>query len=844
MASDIETKVRITAEEHVSGPAKKASESLKQLKDKKVKLEAEDGVSPVLDNIKGSVAGLGESVAGSLLGVFTGGALLEGVKAVASAIGEIVNKMIELGTETQKQISRLDAMKNLTGDARAAYQQFNDVGRETNYSLQAVQEWGVQLVNMGYSAKNAADMIRLCSDAAAGLGRGEAEAQQIIETLSRMQATGEATSRQIVALQMAGMDLDKAFSSINMSAEEAMKAMDEGSLDAQAAIQALTAYMHEFDGSMAESKNNITDTWGDVVANIETACGEIGESIFDAFNQSEIVQDLIDFTQELVDFVRSDGCGAFEDLQAVADVALEIIRIALKAIYETIKLIIVAAAQMYAAFRRIGARIANALAPILQPLSKIWNYVKSILSSLGQQFTEYVAEDWNKFYSGWSEGGDTVVDDENHFRNVKRTQKQEKTKAKGARAGGGGRKNTLADRIAQKIQEEYKKALEKVQEMATDIAAKIASTNETKEQESLRKLEAERVKYYNKIAEYRRKMEAAQTEEEKAGNEEKLKALEEQWKVYEAARKKEIARKADTTGYELEMQHIQNLSDMHAVSAERRMELENNVLAVRRQQLEALLTDATINAERRAEIEKQLADVITKVHQNAAYNVREGWRMGLYEIANQQTNFKDLTVSMFSAFETGLTNIVTGTQSAKEVFKNFFRDILKQLTQILIRSLITQAIMRAIGMKTAPVSLNTGSVMDAWNSGSSISIAGGSVTDAITGGGWISGVRANGGPVESGRSYIVGEKGPEVVRFGSPGRVYSNSDSRALLGQQEPPVVNIEIVNNTDTQMKARQENSFDGVKQLKRVIIETVNSGLYTNEGGLRDNVAGVRGY
>ena len=839
MASDIETKVRITAEEHVSGPAKKASESLKNLKDKKVKLEAEDGVSPVVDNIKGSMEGLGESVAGSLLGVFTGGALLEGVKAVASAIGEIVNKMIELGTQTQKQISRLDAMKNLTGDARAAYQQFNDVGRETNYSLQAVQEWGVQLVNMGYSAKNAADMIRLCSDAAAGLGRGEAEAQQIIETLSRMQATGEATSRQIVALQMAGMDLDKAFSSINMSAEEAMKAMDEGSLDAQAAIQALTAYMHEFDGSMAESKNNITDTWGDVVANIETACGEIGESIFDAFNQSEIVQDLIDFTQELVDFVRSDGCGAFEDLQAVAEVALEIIRVALKAIYTMIKLIIVAAAQMYSAFRRIGARIANALAPILQPLSKIWNYIKSILSSLGQQFSEYVGEDWNKFYSGWSEGGDTVVDDENHFRNVKRAQKQEKTKAKGARAGGGGRKNTLADRIAQKIQEEYKKALEKVQEMATDIAAKIASTNETKEQESLRKLEAERVKYYNKIAEYRRKMEAAQTEEEKAGNEAKLKALEEQWKVYEAARKKEIARQADTTGYELEMQHIQNLSDMYAVSAERRMELENNVLAVRRQQLETLYNDTTINAERRAEIEKQLADVITKVHQNAAYNVREGWRMGLYEIANQQTNFKDLTVSMFNAFETGLTNIVTGTQSAKEVFKNFFRDIIKQLTQILIRSLITQAIMRAIGVKTGPVSvgsIGSGGVF------SGLDFSGGSLYEAGAGIS-VSGF-ARGGNVSAGQVAVVGEQGPEVVRFGSPGRVYSNSDSRALLGQQEPPVVNIEIVNNTDTQMKARQENSFDGVKQLKRVIIETVNSGLYTNEGGLRDNVAGVRGY
>ena len=740
--------------------------------------------------------------------------------------------MIELGTETQKQISRLEAMKNLTSDARAAYQQFNDVGRDTNYNLQSVQEWGVQLVNMGYSAKNAADMIRLCSDAAAGLGRGEAEAQQMVEALSRIQATGEATSRQIVALQMAGMDLDKAFGNIGMSAEEAMKAMDEGTLDAQTAIQALTQYMHEFDGSMAESKNNITDTWGDVTANIQTACAEIAESIFSAFNQSEIIQDLIEFTQELVDFVRSDGCGAFEDLQAVAEVALEIIRVALKAIYNMIKLIIVAAAQLYAAFRSIGAKIANALAPILQPLSKIWNYIKSILSSLGQKFSEYVGEDWNKFYSGWSEGGDAVIDDENHFRNVKRAKKEEKKKAGGG-SKAGGHKSTLADRIAQKIQEEYKKALEKVKEMATEISEKIAHTNETKEQESLRKLESERVKYFNRIAEYRRKMEAAQTEEEKAENEAKLNALAEQWKVYEAARKKEIARQADTTGYELEMQHIQNLSDMQLIFADKRIQLENEVLTRRRAQLETLLTDETINAERRAEIEKQLAEVITRVHQNAAYNVTTGWKMGLLEIANQQTNFKDLTVSMFGAFETGLTNIVTGTQSAKEVFKNFFRDILKQLTQILIRSLITQAIMKALGVKTGAIDVgNVTQTASGW-------------VQTFSDGTIVSNTPhlASGGPVETGRTYLVGEQGPELVRFGSPGRVYSNADSRALLGQQEPPVVNIEIINNTDSKMQARQETSYDGTRQLRRIILETVNSGLYTNEGGLRDSVAGVRG-
>ena len=69
---------------------------------------------------------------------------------------------------------------------------------------------------------------------------------------------------------------------------------------------------------MAESKNNTIDAWGDVTGNLQTFCAEIGNSIFDAFNQSEIAQELIDFTQSLVDMVRSDATGAFTDLKAIA----------------------------------------------------------------------------------------------------------------------------------------------------------------------------------------------------------------------------------------------------------------------------------------------------------------------------------------------------------------------------------------------------------------------------------------------------------------------------------------------------------------------------------------------
>ena len=113
-------------------------------------------------------------------------------------------------------------------------------------------------------------------------------------------------------LQMAGIDLNAVFAPIGMSGEAAMQALKDGAMDSQKAISALTNYMYGFDGKMAESKQNIIDQWGNVTGNLTTMCGEIGASIADAFMKSEIVQDLIDFTQSLLDLVRGEGCGVFE----------------------------------------------------------------------------------------------------------------------------------------------------------------------------------------------------------------------------------------------------------------------------------------------------------------------------------------------------------------------------------------------------------------------------------------------------------------------------------------------------------------------------------------------------
>lgn len=430
----------------------------------------------VSSGAKGMSAGL--DIASVAVGSFVGQLASNVVLAFGEAISKVVSTVIDLGTQTQKTIATLSAMKNNLTDAREAYQAFNDVGRNTNFDLDAVQQMGVQLLNMGYSAQNAADLIQLCADAAAGLGQGQQGAQTLVDTISRIQATGEMSSRQLITLAQAGMDLDKAFSTVGMSAAEAMNAMENGTMDAQTAVKALTTYMHEFDGSMAESKKNITDMWGDVAGNVQTALGEIGASIFEAFSQSEIVQTLIDATQDLVDFVRSDGVGAFEDLGDIASVVLEAVNDLLKVVIGTLKVIVVTVSNVYAAFREFGSQVYSAVRPAIDALMAVYNVVKNILSAVGAGVADYVN-------TAWSSATDSGLDPEeraeraraarqNNFRNATRR----KLPTGGGGGGGGGASKAISDeeRQVNALIEKYTDA-KKARENSVKGAIELAKVN-------------------------------------------------------------------------------------------------------------------------------------------------------------------------------------------------------------------------------------------------------------------------------------------------------------------------------------------------------------------------------
>jgi copper chaperone CopZ len=96
---------------------------------------------------------------------------------------------------------------------------------------------------------------------------------------------------------------------------------------------------------------------------------------------------------------------------------------------------------------------------------------------------------------------------------------------------------------------------------------------------------------------------------------------------------------------------------------------------------------------------------------------------------------------------------------------------------------------------------------------------------------------ASGGNFKAGQTAIVGEQGPELVRFGSAGRVYNNNETKSMLGNGIENV-KVEVINQSGQEVKADNANvKFDGKTLIISTVIEAVNS----NYMGMRSMLKGV---
>lgn len=225
-----------------------------------------------------------------------------------------------------------------------------------------------------------------------------------------------------------------------------------------------------------------------------------------------------------------------------------------------------------------------------------------------------------------------------------------------------------------------------------------------------------------------------------------------------------------------------------------------------RDYLKQLYQDTALNAQQRADVWKKLADTQRQITETQTYDWRHQWESALDSLKQEGINFGKLAKDIVQEAQNSVTTFFTTTgnlsKRLKASLKNLASSVLSSLAQIASSMLMH----KWMGI---PFNMSLGA-------------------------------RASGGDVLAGNSYIVGERGPELLAMGrNDGHVFT---SVPTANAQTAQPIQIVVNNNTGTKMKAESTTTVNHGQMLKTIVLTTVEEALSTNEAGLRDMVTGLR--
>ena len=235
--------------------------------------------------------------------------------------------------------------------------------------------------------------------------------------------------------------------------------------------------------------------------------------------------------------------------------------------------------------------------------------------------------------------------------------------------------------------------------------------------------------------------------------------------------------------------------DLNTIERERRENFEQNIQGLRNQLDIAEAT--TRQEEERLRIagemrqlretgdfsEDQLADIenlkkqLNAANQPLARFIRDSQKQ-LNDLEQVAVNVSQgIGNAIGNSLNNGISRLIEGSETVKEVFTNMLKSIGQLLVQEGTKMIATYI---AIGIAKAFAGMGgkfeTAPLGEGFTTGATPSSF-----DAVGAG--LFTPRANGGPVQAGQPYMVGERGPELFVPGTNGGVMRNDDMRQLMGR-------------------------------------------------------------
>lgn len=371
-----------------------------------------------------------------------------------------------------------------------------------------------------------------------------------------------------------------------------------------------------------------------------------------------------------------------------------------------------------------------------------------------------------------------------------------------------------AERAAQKLQKE----LGNVHDLQAELNRKILEDTAEASTVAAAKLDEELTKMKSKLEN------AA-----KAGvSDEEIQKAQKLMDTYAETEKRLANNDQTIKAHQQRMDMIQAEQDAHQLTAQEADNLRREELTSYQDKLQQILSSQQLNTEQRLQIMQEYSNAVQDMENATAADYKTAWEDALDYIRNktydQRATIQSGIDDMLDSFANFGQNMLTESKSIGERFDDLFKSLANSIMNTMMK-----VIMQGLIMK---------SIMSMFSMGGGTSGSIGDVKMYTDMSGWSPvSLHAKGGRAEG--WAIVGEKGPELVDFSQPGRVYTaEQTAKALNGSNGLNNVKVVIENKTGQQVKATQANvNVD----IKGYIINVVLEAVATNDGGINNILKGA---
>lgn len=371
-----------------------------------------------------------------------------------------------------------------------------------------------------------------------------------------------------------------------------------------------------------------------------------------------------------------------------------------------------------------------------------------------------------------------------------------------------------AERAAQKLQKE----LGNVHDLQAELNRKILEDTGEASAVAAAKLDEELTKMKSKLEN------AA-----KAGvSDEEIQKAQKLMDTYAEAERRLANNDQTIKAHQQRMDMIQAEQDAHQLTAQEADNLRREELTSYQDKLQQILSSQQLNTEQRLQIMQEYSNAVQDMESATAADYKTAWEDALDYIRNktydQRATIQSGIDDMLDSFANFGQNMLTESKSIGERFDDLFKNLANSIMNTMMK-----VIMQGLIMK---------SIMSMFNMGGGTSGSIGDVKMYTDMSGWSPvSFHAKGGLADG--WAVVGERGPELVNFSQPGRVYTaEQTAKALNSNGSPNNVKVIIENKSGQQVKA---TSASTQFNLKDMVINVVLEAVSNNDGGINNILKGA---